>query len=361
MNKLNSINPFTYSSEKKKFDSNAQVRKKNSVISPDKIYFFRTSLFTEKSKNFIQKLNSCDKNRSNFNSSNSINETNAPKLNSISTQTKTSLKLKKGKFYFSQNKNINKSDIEENQNSNIKEKKELSRNPIINKSSNDLINQKIVTNISHLQNENKSMTMDKRESNNNQNKTKKVNIPIKNLKKMNKDKVFSPLNNLINTNKNKQTIIVNYINQNHSIINLANAKSRQKQLPKEKTQKIETVHKIKYRLKSQKNEDKSKNKNNKNIISFAGITNKNFQKELKNLKSINNHYNMKSSSIFDENYYFSRYKLGNYYPKKNNRYGNIHSNFNVNTNNMKNTISTDEKLNSKRKNRISLYKRNIFC
>ena len=207
------------------------------------------------------------------------------------------------------------------------------------------------------------MTMDKRESINNQDKTKKVKFPIKNLKKKKNEKVFSPLNNLINTNKNNQTIIINYINKNHSIVNLANAKSRQKQLIKEKTQKYETVHKIKYRLKSQKNEDKSKNKENKNIISFVGINNKNLQKEMKNLKSINNNYNhnMKSSSIFDENYYFSRYKLKNYFPKKNNRYGNIHSNFNINANNKKNTISTDEKINSKRKNRISLYKRNIFC
>lgn len=357
MHKANNLKPFSYSSEKKDFESNVHYHRKNPNLSPDKIYFFKTSLFTEKSKNFMLKLNSCEKNKSTFNSSSIINEIKTPKINTIVQPQKTPIKLQKGKIYLSKNKSAEKSDIEENLSSNLKEKKELSRNPIINKSSNDLIKPRLSNNLTHVQKENQSMTMDKPESVNNPDKNKKVHIAIKNLKKMKKAKIFTPLNHLLNTNNKKQTIIVNYINQNHSIINMANVNTRQKQLTKDKVPKIETAYKIKYRLKSQRNS--SKKDVNKNIISFGGIKNKNLQKDMKNLKAINNNYNMKSSSIFDENYYISRYKLGNYYAKKNNRYGNINNNFNVN-NNMKNTLVSNERVNSKKRNQNNLYKKSIF-
>lgn len=266
MRRINNLKPFSYSNEKNNFESNAHIHKKTSSLSPNKIYFFRTSLFTEKSKNFIIKLNSCEKNKETINSSNITNEVKTPKINTIIQPEKTTIRLKKGKIHFSQNKNVNKSDIDEKSNTNLKEKKDLSRNPIINKSSNDLINP---NNISHLQKGNKSMTMDNKESRNNQDKNKMMNFAIKNLKKMKNEKIFAPLNNIINTNNNKQTIIVNYINQNHSIINLVNANSRPKQLTKDKVPKIETTHKIKYRLKSQKGS--SKKAENKNIISFGGF------------------------------------------------------------------------------------------
>ena len=357
MRRINNLKPFSYSNEKNNFESNAHIHKKTSSLSPNKIYFFRTSLFTEKSKNFIIKLNSCEKNKETINSSNITNEVKTPKINTIIQPEKTTIRLKKGKINFSQNKNVNKSDIDEKSNTNLKEKKDLSRNPIINKSSNDLINP---NNISHLQKGNKSMTMDNKESRNNQDKNKMMNLAIKNLKKMKNEKIFAPLNNIINTNNNKQTIIVNYINQNHSIINLVNANSRPKQLTKDKVPKIETTHKIKYRLKSQKGS--SKKAENKNIISFGGFRNKNLQKDAKNLKAIDKNYNMKSSSILNENFYISRYKLGNYYAKKNNnnnnRYDNIHGNLNVN--NLKSSVTSNEKMNSKKRNQNSLYKRNIF-
>ena len=355
MRRINNLKPFSYSNEKNNFESNAHIHKKTSSLSPNKIYFFRTSLFTEKSKNFIIKLNSCEKNKETINSSNITNEVKTPKINTIIQPEKTTIRLKKGKIHFSQNKNVNKSDIDEKSNTNLKEKKDLSRNPIINKSSSDLINP---NNISHLQKGNKSMTMDNKESRNNQDKNKMMNFAIKNLKKMNKEKIFAPLNNIINANNNKQTIIVNYINQNHSIINLVNANSRPKQLTKDKVPKIETTHKIKYRLKSEKGS--SKKAENKNIISFGGFRNKNLQKDAKNLKAIDKNYNMKSSSILNENFYISRYKLGNYYAKKvsNNRYGNIHGNLNVN--NIKSSVASNEKMNSKKRNQNGLYKRNIF-
>ena len=355
MRRINNLKPFSYSNEKNNFESNAHIHKKTSSLSPNKIYFFRTSLFTEKSKNFIIKLNSCEKNKETINSSNITNEVKTPKINTIIQPEKATIRLKKGKIHFSQNKNVNKSDNDEKSNTNLKEKKDLSRNPIINKSSNDLINP---NNISHLQKGNKSMTMDNKESRNNQDKNKMMNFAIKNLKKMNKEKIFAPLNNIINTNNNKQTIIVNYINQNHSIINLVNPNSRPKQLTKDKVPKIETTHKIKYRLKSKKGS--SKKAENKNIISFGGFRNKNLQKDAKNLKAIDKNYNMKSSSILNENFYISRYKLGNYYAKKvsNNRYGNIHGNLNVN--NIKSSVASNEKMNSKKRNQNSLYKRNIF-
>ena len=298
MRRINNLKPFSYSNEKNNFESNAHIHKKTSSLSPNKIYFFRTSLFTEKSKNFIIKLNSCEKNKETINSSNITNEVKTPKINTIIQPEKTTIRLKKGKIHFSQNKNVNKSDIDEKSNTNLKEKKDLSRNPIINKSSNDLINP---NNISHLQKGNKSMTMDNKESRNNQDKNKMMNFAIKNLKKMKNEKIFAPLNNIINTNNNKQTIIVNYINQNHSIINLVKANSRPKQLTKDKVPKIETTHKIKYRLKSQKGS--SKKAENKNIISFGGFRNKNLQKDAKNLKARDKNYNMKPSSILNENFY----------------------------------------------------------
>ena len=364
MSKTSTLKPFSYSYKKNNLESNTCFRKKNPVISPDKIYFFRTSLFTEKSKNYIQKLHSCEKNKSNLNSTILANEIVTPKVSSTLNQpNKTSIKLKKGKFMIFQNKSINKSDIEQNLNSITKEKSDFTRNTIINKSSNDIITHKIVTNKTNIENETKNITVDKKESNYSQDKPKKVNIAIKNLKKMKKEKIYTPLNNILNANDNKKTILVNYINQNHSLLNLANAKSGQKQiLTKDKSQKIETVHKIRYRLKSQKSSNKNKGKESRNIISFGGIYNQHLHKGLKNLKALNNHYNMKSSSMFDENFYFSRYKLGNYLAKKNNnRYGSITTKFNANTNkNAKNSMATDEKISTRRKSRNSLYKKNIY-
>lgn len=363
MNKTNSLKPFSYSYDKNNLETKTRYRKKNTAISPDKIYFFRTSLFTEKSKNFIQKLNSCEKNKTIFNSSMLANEIVTPKINTLNQQIKNSIKLKKGKFYFFHKNNINKSDIEENQNSSMKEKSDFNRNTIINKSSNDIINQNVVTNKVNIDNEIKIIAVNKKESNYSKDKPKKVNIDIKNLKKMKKEKAYTPLNNILNANNNKKTIVVNYINHNHSLLNLANAHSGQKQiLTKDKGEKIGTVHKIRYRLKSQKSSNKNKNKESRNIISFGGLYNQQFKNELKNLKSLNNHYNIKSTSIHDDNYYFSRYKLGNYLAKKyNNRYGSITSKFNANTNkNVRHSLATDEKINSKRKSRICLYKKNLF-
>jgi len=65
-----------------------------------------------------------------------------------------------------------------------KEKSDFTRNTIINKSSNDIITHKIVTNKTNIENETKNITVDKKESNYSQDKLKKVNIAIKNLKKM---------------------------------------------------------------------------------------------------------------------------------------------------------------------------------
>ena len=50
MYKTNNFNPFNYSGKKNNLETNDHLHKKNANLSPDKIYFFRTSLFTEKSK-----------------------------------------------------------------------------------------------------------------------------------------------------------------------------------------------------------------------------------------------------------------------------------------------------------------------
>ena len=155
---------------------------------------------------------------------------------------------------------------------------------------------------------------------------------------------------------NKKTIAVNYNNQNHSIINLANLannNSKKKIINKGKVPKIETTYKIKYRLKSQKSSS-TKKLDNKKIISFGAINHPN----LNNLKPKNKQYNMKSFSIFDENHYISRYKLGNFYQKKNSRYGSIHNN-NINNNHTNNPGLSNEKLNSKRKIQNVLYRKSI--
>ena len=357
INNIKNLKPFSYSSEKQNNEFNKKPHRKNPSLSNDKIYFFRTSLFTEKSKTFIQKLSSCEKSKSNFNFNSSTNDIMTPKINNINKPPKTSIKLKKGKIIISHNKN--KSEIEE-----IPKYKEINdeiKNHPINKSSNDLVDSKVGTSINNrLQNENKNLTMDKKESNNIINSKKNNNIVIKNLKNIKnvkKEKILSPLTNLINTNNNKKTIVVNYNNQSHSIINLANANSKKKILNKENHQKIESSHKIKYRLKSQNSSNKNQTENKK-IISFGPINNQN----LKNLKPKDKHYNMKSFSIFDENHYISRYKLGNFYAKKNSRYGNIHNN-NININNhhhINNPSISNEKLNSKRKIQNALYRKNIF-
>ena len=67
---------------------------------------------------------------------------------------------------------------------------------------------------------------------------------------------------------------------------------------------------------------------------------------------------MKSFSIFDENHYISRYKLGNFYQKKNSRFGSIHNN-NINNNHTNNPGLSNEKLNSKRKIQNVLYRKSI--
>lgn len=346
---IKNLKPFSYSSEKQNIEFNNKLHKKNSSLNNDKIYFFRTSLFTEKSKTFIQKLNSCDKNKTNLNSSS--NEIMTPKINNINRPQKPSIKLKKGKIIISQNKT--KSEIDEV--IKIKEKNIEGRNHAINKSSNDLTDNKISTSINILAHENKTMIVDRKESNNNTNK--KSNIGNKNLKNIKKEKLFSPFKNVINLNTdNKKTIAVNYNNQNHSIINLANLannNSKKKIINKGKVPKIETTYKIKYRLKSQKSSS-TKKLDNKKIISFGAINHPN----LNNLKPKNKQYNMKSFSIFDENHYISRYKLGNFYQKKNSRYGSIHNN-NINNNHTNNPGLSNEKLNSKRKIQNVLYRKSI--
>ena len=69
---LTDLKPFLSSNEANDIKFNKIYYHNNSSLNKDKIYFFRTSLFTEKSKNFIQKMNSCHKKISKNNEFNGI-------------------------------------------------------------------------------------------------------------------------------------------------------------------------------------------------------------------------------------------------------------------------------------------------
>ena len=345
MIKINTPTPKNISSYRGK-EPNIKViyKLKNNHVnfSQDKIYFFRTSLFTEKSKDIIQKMNYSQK---------KINKNYVEKKEietpPIIQESKNIIKLKKEQKCVSEDKDKDKAtDKEQNDSKNItknainifinynKNKNNYNqtnntKNQIISKSYNSLasirkcIDNNIIVNKDKRQSENK--TENKKEmQQNNESIYKKDSKIINSIKRF---KLLSSINNNI-VNKNK-SIIRNNIGENRSIILNsflvnANTSTRKKLLEQNKQVKIlDFNNKTIYRLKSRINSKKKVE--NKNVVSFKNININNIQKELNCFKTKTKHSKMESFSIFNENNYILRYKLGNYHAKRYNRYDNKNS------------------------------------
>ena len=331
MQNINNLHPFLFSGGKNKYEINKKIQHKSMSLSQDKIYYFRTSLFTEKSKNIILKMNLSHK------KSTKANETSRIVVSKLNKEFKSPIRKISEKIYISDNKiKINNNDEKnqgnanidinnkENNDNNNKENQPIKNNnkvKVANNSPNNKNNITINKNNDIIQiKSNKSKTQDKKDINTN-NQTKQ-NINNKIINDIKKCKLFESLP--VGMNNQNKSVIGNDIARNQSVANayLANAASKQKDISQKKQFKIcEYNNKIKYRLKSKKNNIKKIE--NKNMISFKSLNeNTTLKKELKYLKSITKHSKIQSFSIFDDNYYISRYKLGNYYAKRNNRYNN---------------------------------------
>ena len=352
---------------------------KNPSLSQDKIYFFRTSLFTEKSKSLIQRMNSCSKK---IIKNNVQNDFITPKINQENIAT---FREKNEKIFLLDNKNKSKkieeqinnikinikkdivednySDNKSNSNNNQScdknniEKKEESINKIkdinnknndnndiikhdniknndlklsnskhnnINKSANNIIEINRNNNIVQMKSDNKSRTENKKGNNiNNKKIFLKQKIESKEVAGIKRCKLFS-LSNAVNKNNkiNNKFLVGNNIGKSQFIANILfpNANNKTKNLIQKKGKEISNDnYKIKYKLKSKK--ASLKEKDNKNFVSFKFLCDNNTMK--KEFKYIPKQNNIQSFSVFDDNYHISRYKLGNYLVKRNNnRYHN---------------------------------------
>ena len=304
----------------KPFDS---LRGKNVNLSQDKAYFFRTSLFTEKNKNIIQKMNLSQKKSDKVN--NSLNKI------IIKPKPKVVFKIKNKKIYIvkKDKNNLNISAIHDNDSisKNINSKNANIIKNILNDFKDDKFNNNNDESINSKINmvESKEEIIIKNENNENyeENKYKLVN-GIKNCK------LFSSLSKAIinenNIHKNKEGIGSNYIEHNKSIIipKISNILPKQKHLNQNKKNIFGLNLRTKFRLKSEKkinNRDR-----NKNVDSLKCINANNINKEFKYFKPIFKDNIIQSSLILDENIYFSKNKIRNYFDKRNNRYNNINEN-----------------------------------
>ena len=378
MQKINRLSPFLSSNEANEIELKKHSQK-NISLDKDKIYFFRTSLFSEKSKNFIQRMNSSHK---------KLVKNNiaiiALKINQDQRQLRQSLHEKKEKVEKIAKKLVEKVELPEekpkikkkeyNTIDNNNEKKDISvdkkyinikiRKDVNNKSVNYRYNSSMNINnelssiakkqsntsksTNNLMNintnnknnclvkiDNKSKTENKMKKENNINNENGQKINYKIFENMKKCKLFSSITsqidniNNINRNINSRSILGNYACKSKSIVNnpLPNTSLKPKQLSQKKDLKISYYNKkiIKYKLKSIKNPNKENNNisNNNLIVSPKSICDNNtMKKEMKYYKSISKHSNIQSLSIFNENYHITRYKLWNYLGKKNNKYRN---------------------------------------
>ena len=342
------LKPFLYQSQKNNIDQNKKISQKNTSLSQDKIYFFRTSLFTEKSKNFVQRMNSSYKK---YIKNISVNAIISQKKNSDNISIIPKNDNKDTKIILEENNdskknneriiNINaKKDVYNIKNNNInnvsninisnnKDKKVYcSLKEKLRKTSNNLINLINNNNKNNDKNNIKSKTEDKKEKIIIEKCYKKSSIILNNIQKCT---LFSSLPNVpnvinnINKNINNKSILVNNLAHSQSIINshLLNVNSKPQNLSQKK--QISSVdykkyNNIKYKLKSKYVSNKD---NNNNIASIKSIYDNNtMSKELKFFKPLTKHSKIQSFSIFDENYHISRYKLGKYLNKRNNKYHN---------------------------------------
>ena len=346
-------------------DNNEFIKKinhRNINFSHDKIYSFRTSLFTEKSKNIIQKMSSSQK--KNIKDSIGINEKINPP---IKQEPKTSIRIKSGKIYILENKgktkkdaqneskNLNKNtaNVDRNFNKNKKNNKTYNgKNTIISKSYNTLVNisdnteKNIIINEVRKPNGSKNKTENKIERAQNNENIQKKNIKI--INDIKRCKLFSSIpNDIVNRVRNLKG---NFNSQNKSNIIISclaneNTSTRKKLLEQKKQSKLhDNKNKTIYRFQSK---NKSKKKvTNKKIVSFKYNINTNTHRELNCLKKKPKHSKMQSFSIFNENYCISRYRLGNCYVKRNDR------------NKIKNSVSESKKNKNKFLKNV-IYRNNI--
>ena len=359
MRKINNLDSFSYSGElnkkelKGRFHHNSM---KSMNLSQDKIYFFRTSLFTEKSKSIIQRMNLSNKYAIRANDAIQII------ISKKKEESLSPLRRKSEKIYISDNKiksektieienekiidkfdNINGKSINVIDKSN-KEKptndnqtiKNNNIKPVNKRSNKNIIIINAENNNKIQKKSNQSKTEDKNINNihNEKNYQKIDNIIINEIKRC---KLFDSSSNAINTNNISRSVIGNVIEKKlkQSVITNryladANSKTKQKLNQKEQIKICDYNSKIKYKLKVKDNDIKKKENNN--IVSFKSINdNSTMKKDLKYIKPISKQTPFQSFSIFDENYYISKYILRHYYAKRNNRY------------NHKNVISEDKK------------------
>jgi hypothetical protein len=331
MQKLNTLSPpSSHRLLKNKIDkkgNNNHPHYKSTNISKEKIYYFRTSLFTEKSKKIIQKMNYSqsklskdiyDKKelntspitpgcRTSFKKSEKIfifgnNNENIEKIKTIKNNHFVAYLYKKGK-------NDNRVDVDANQ------KLRKSSN-LINVNFNNDNN----TEIKKSQNKIREKELNKEDD------QKKNYIIVSDIKKC---KLFSNIKNnnvVINNKNNKKNASNKYNGQNQSKFNksIINTIIKKEVSNQNKQIKVSDYNKkTKCRLKSRKS--MKKKKENVNAISYKSINinnNNNIKKELKEIKFISKYSKILPISIFDKRYYASKSKLGNYNTeRKNDRYG----------------------------------------
>lgn len=304
MQKINTLKPFN------------SFREKNVILNRDKTYFFRTSLFTEKTKSIIQKMNISQEKLDKVN--NSLNKI------TIKSKPKIVFKIKNKKIYFvgKDKKNLNDTTI--NEHNSITKNTNIIKN-ISNDFEDDNLNNNInkksnIGNINMIENKKSKDISNESIGDNNY----KIISGIKNCK------LFSSLSKAIikenNNNKNKDNIGYNYIEHNKSIIipKIVNMLPKQKCINKNKKNIFDLNLRTKFRLKSEKKINNREG--NKNATSLKCINVNDINKEFKCFKPIFKDNTIQSSLILDENIYFSKYKYKNFFDKTNNRYDNINEN-----------------------------------
>ena len=299
---------------------------KSTNVSKEKIYYFRTCLFTDKSKNMIQKMNSSQ--TKTCKDINTKKEIIAPP---IRPECRTSYK-KTPIVYILDKKNENGENIKS-----IEKNKNVANLDCKGKKENrvdDDVNQRLRKSCKNLMkvnfNSGNNIGKTKCQNDKKENVVNKENYQKNNYKVISdikKCKLFSTINNIIINNKNNKSIVSNnYIGQSLSKINdkISNSNTKKKESNQNKELKISDYNKKTiYRLKSRKSA--KKNKKNINAISYKSINinDNNIKKDIKGIKSISKYCKIPSIPVFDESYYISKYKLGNYIVRrKNNRYDN---------------------------------------
>ena len=313
-------------------------RRKNVNLSRDKTYFFRTSLFTEKTKNIIQKMNLSQKKSDKVN--NSLNKI------IIKPKPKIVFRIKNKKIFFIGKDKNNINDSASNEHDSIIKQtniiKNISNDFKEDNFNNDKRNKSINNNISMIGNQ---KAKDINNENMGDNKYKIIN-GIKNCK------LFSSLSKAIinenNNNKKKDSTINNNIKDNKSIIipKIINMLPKQKHLNQNKKNIFGLNLRTKFRLKSEKKINNREG--NINATSLKSININEINKDFKYFRRIFKENTIQSSLILDENINFSKYKFKNFFDKRNNRYNNINDNIKnyiKNSFNRYNNIALDDKSN----------------